>query len=325
MQAPAGSRAWFELRNGGLCVVDALLGSYAQILFSESRSVGLLLLLSTAVAPPLLAGGVAAVALSAGCVLALGFDRCGLRTGVYGYNALLVGLGSAALLRPTPVSAMLAAVAVLFSVLLTVLLRNVLDRGRNLPVLTLPFLASFYLLLGAARVLLLERAPAAAPVPWLQQWIAWPEVVLYLRSLGAVFFLPRVDTGLLFLLALVLYSRFAVLLSVVAFGVALAVLRMVDMAWDGFLPIVVGFNFILVAVALGKVWFGPGWASLGVALGGLLISALVTLGLLPVLVRVGLPLLILPFNVAVLSLLYVLQYARPDLAPRPPPPAGGQP
>ncbi len=321
--APAGQRARVPrlrrlLARGGeaaRCVVDSLLGSYAQILFSESRLVGAVLLLSTATVPALFAGGAAAVLLAAGLVLLLGFDRCGLRAGLYGYNALLLGLGSASLLRPGLPALALAAVAVLFSVLVTVMLQRVFNRGLNLPVLTLPFLASYYLLLGAARVLLLERLPAASPAPWLQAWIPWPEAVLYLRSLGAIFFMPRVDSGLLFLLALALYSRLALALSLLGFGFALGLLRLVDVAWDGILPIVVGFNFILVAVAVGRVWFPAGPTSLALALAALLVSALLTLGLLPVMVRVGLPLLILPFNITVLCLLYVMHFARPGLTP----------
>ncbi len=308
-----------QLREGLTWIADLVVHSYAQILFGSSRAVGTILLLATAVSPRAMLAGVGAIVLSAIIARVLGFDHGELRSGCFGYNALLVGLGGSVLLKATYLGAAVTVVAVLSAVLLTVLLQGALDRERHLPVLTLPFLGSFYLLLGVARVLLLERPPShvALESQAVLAMVPWSSAQLYLRSLGAIFFLPRIETGLLVMLAIAVYSRFALLLSFVAFAVALAMLRQVDMAWDGALPIVVGFNFILVAIAMGRVWLEPGWASFGYAILALLVSGLLTIGLLPVLVRVGLPLLILPFNATVLCLLYVMQRrvagARPAL------------
>lgn len=298
-----------DLRDAAAWTADIVVRSYAQILFGSSRAVGAILLLATSVRPQAMLAGIAAIILAAAFARLLGFDHGQLRTGCFGYNALLVGLGSAVVLKATLLGAAVAAAAVLSAVLLTVLLQGALDRERHLPVLTLPFLCSFYLLLGVARVLLLERPPmhAALESQMMLTWLPWSSARLYLRSLGAIFFLPRVEAGLLVMLAIAVYSRLALVLSFVAFAVALAVLRQADMAWDGALPIVVGFNFILVAIGIGRVWLSAGWASFAYAMLALMISGFLTMGLLPILVRVGLPLLILPFNATVLCLLYVMQ------------------
>ena len=56
---------------------------------------------------------------------------------------------------------------------------------------------------------------------------------------------------------------------------------------------------MLVAVALGGVWFIPSAWSYALALGGAAVCALLGLGLAPRFERLGLPLWILPFNLTV--------------------------
>lgn len=294
---------------------DALLRSYAQILFSQSAWVGVIVLLATAVSPRLMLGGLAAVLLATAIARGLGYAEDAVRDGLFGYNALLVGIGVAALLPLDAVAVGLGTVAVFATVLATAAARSVLWQSYGLPVLTVPFLVVFYLVLGAAPLLgahLIPLPPPDAPLDALLTGAARD----YLRSLGAIFFLPRTDAGALVLLALAAFSRIGVVLSLLGFGVAYCMGLPILLESTDLLAWVIGYNFILVAVALGGVWFVPGPAALGLALLGTLTSGLVSVGLLALLGPVGIPLLILPFNLTVLLVLTAMRQRVTDGRPR---------
>ena len=132
---------------------DAILRTYAQILFSRSRRVGALLLLATALAPRVAVYGLAAVTLAflVTRVFRLGDELTA--EGSFGYNALLVGLGVGALFGPTPDAHVIAVVGVVTAVFMSAALYSALGATFALPPLTLPFLFVFYLVLGSARLL----------------------------------------------------------------------------------------------------------------------------------------------------------------------------
>ncbi len=294
---------------------DAVLRSYSQILFCRSHAVGLLLMLAGVVAPGLALAGLASVLLATGMARLLNLSEDQVRSGLFGYNALLVGLGGTALLPPGPAALLLTALAVVASVFVTAALHSALGSTFNLPVLTVPFLLVFPLLMAAATTLgmtvgKLGSDPVAA-------YLGLPGPVnLFLQSLGAVFFLPRVDAGLLVLAALVVYSRVGVVLAVLGFSIS----QLLGMTLAGqpseLLPVVLGYNFILTAVALGGVWFVPSVWSFLFAGAGVAVGGLICLGLIPLLSWNGLSVLILPFNLTVLMLLYAMRQRVLDRAPK---------
>lgn len=303
-----------ELRLWG----QAVLASYAQILFSPSRLVGALLLAATALAGTTALWGLGAVMIAVAIARVLRFNVELTRVGLYSYSALLIGLGGGVLFEPTPDAFMLVTVAAVASVLVTAAVHSALGQGFNLPALTFPFLLVFYLALGAARVV-------DVPLDWLRAvddglaahlaaLPSWAQV--YLQSLGALFFLPRADVGLVVLVALVLHSRIALLLSALGFGIAVVLVDRLILLGDGTLPFVLGYNFILTAIALGGVWFVPSVSSLLVAAGGVMICGLVSIGLVPFMTIQELPLLILPFNLSIVVLLYAMRQRMVDRRPK---------
>ncbi|KPJ74941.1 MAG: hypothetical protein AMS19_14615, partial [Gemmatimonas sp. SG8_23] len=306
------------LRSRGVetlsAVRDSVLHSYSQILFSRSLPVGGGLLLATLIAPRIGLSGLSAVLLAALIALALGFTEESIRAGLFGYNALLVGLGAAVLLPPEPISIGLTVVSVIAVVIVSGAFQSALGSVFGLPSLTLPFLLVFYLLLGGAPLLGQELvytidggliADEALP----------PLMRGYLSSLGAIFFLPRIDVGLVVLAALLVYSRIGFLLSLLGYAVAVLATGLIQVQ-TGLLPLVIGYNFILVSIALGGVWFVPGPASFVLAAVGTLVSGLVSLGLIALLAPSGIPLLILPFNATVLLVLHAMRQRMQDQAPR---------
>ncbi|MBW2731540.1 MAG: urea transporter [Deltaproteobacteria bacterium] len=292
---------------------DALLRGYAQILFNRSLLVGGLLLLATMVSPRIGISGLLSILLATATAKLLELSDDLIESGLFSYNALLVGLGGSYLFEPGGRALLLLVVAVVASVFVTAALHSALGLTFNLPALTLPFLFVFYLLMAAAPALGVAFAPASAEV-WA---LGLPRpLVVFLQSLGALFFLPRIDVGALVLLALLVYSRIALLLAILGFAIAQAMgIPLVEMP-QSLMPVVLGYNFILTAIALGGVWFVPSPSSFLFAAAGVFFCGLVTIGLLPFLTWNGLPPLILPFNMTVLMLLYAMRQRVKDGRPK---------
>ncbi|MFT3767457.1 MAG: urea transporter [Minicystis sp.] len=304
-----------ETRARAAAATEAFLRVYAQILFSRSPFVGLLLLSATATVPrAFLAGAVAVLAATVTAVL-LDLDPEAIRAGDYGYGALLVGLGIGQTFTGGAEVAGLLIFAAAVSVLITAALRAWLGGAASLPVLSLPFVLTLYLAFGAAgflgaeaRIALYDSSPI---VPWLP-----PGAALFVRSLGGLFFLPRLDAGALVLAALVLHSRIAASLAASAFtivlwlagrGVALPVGATVE---------VLGYNAMFTALALGGVFFVPSTSSFILALSGAVIAVLSAVGLAGPFGRMGLPLSIVPFNLTVLVTLFALRQRIRDVRPK---------
>lgn len=296
-------------------VLDALSGSYSQIFFTESRVVGALLLASTLVVPQIFLGGLLATTVALGTAWVLKLPAELIRSGLFGYNALLVGLGGAALLPPGREALLLIVVAVVAAVLLTAAFHAALGVTFGVPALTLPFLAAFYVVLGARAQLGIDLQPLPHD-PWIGAMTLPEPVTGYLQSLGAIFFLPRIDAGLVVLVALVVFSRIGWVLSVLGFALAYLLVDALAVLPGGVLPWVVGYNFMLVSVAIGGVWFVASPAAMLLATAAVLVCAMLTVGLLPYLALGGMPLLILPFNLTVMLVLYAMRQRVRDGAPK---------
>ena len=71
-------------------VLGAVLGAYAQVVFSHREAVGAVLLVATMVRPTVGLWGLAGTLLATGIGLLIGLDRERLRRGSWGFNALLI-------------------------------------------------------------------------------------------------------------------------------------------------------------------------------------------------------------------------------------------
>lgn len=289
---------------------ESFLRVYAQIVFSRSPAVGLLLLLATAVAPRALVAGAVAVLVATATAILLDLDPEAIRAGDYQYSALLVGLGVGQTYTGGAGVALLLVFAAAISVLVTAALRAWLG-SLGLPVMSIPFVIALTLVLGATGVFGAElRTPShdtsalAASLP--------SGLVLFTRSLGGLFYLPRLDAGAFVLAALVLHSRIAASLAASAFTVVLWLSPRVT----GVPVEALGINAMLAAMALGGVYFVPSTSSFVLALAGATSAVVGAVGLAPAFANVGIPLSILPFNVAVLVMLFALRQRVRDVRPK---------
>jgi len=296
--------------------IDMVLHSYSAVLFARSRWMGLLLLLATLVVPSVGLVGLGGVVLANGICLALALDRASVRSGLLGYNALLVFLAIGAFLEHSPVVLLVALAAGLLTVLMHVALTGALRSHFGLPVLSLPFVLVTWVVLAAVphlKGVALVSHPPAVHLP------ALPGPLMldgFFRSLGAIFFQPHWASGVLVLVALGRWSRIAVVHAMVGFGVAWAADAWLLHFPPNFFHVYAGFNVVLTAVALGGVFFVPGPDASLLSVGGSLVAALVTVGSLSILAPLGLPVLALPFNLVALLTLYALRQRSASSRPR---------
>ncbi len=289
---------WTSIRSLLLC--------YAQVLFSGSVWVGLILAVATLAAPSAAAMGALCAASALLCSWLLQLEPEERHSGGYGYNALLCGLG----IGHSCAGVSAVALAVLcgaLCALLTAALRASLGR-LTLPLLSIPFILVYHMVLAIV-------GPAGIAAPPVTDVVISDGPAL-LRGLGALFFLPRAEVGALVLLALLVHSRIAAVLAVAGFVVAYAL----GVGFLGLAPetlvLIVSYNAAFAAVALGGVWFVPSASSWLLAMAASALSTFLCAGLLPVHQRLGVPLMVVPFNATILLILLAMRQRVRDSHPK---------
>lgn len=268
--------------------LSPLLRAHSQVLFSRSPWVGGLLVLATLLEPRVGIAGLVAGAVAWGSARLLQLSPVAIREGVYGYNAVLVGLAAGSMVdRPAPLLVLttLGAVSAVFATAALQSVRTVL------PPLTLPFLAGLWFLS------LVTGAPLSAGEG--------------LGQLGALFFVPTWQAGLLVAAAMVAWSRQGTVLALVGLAVAEA------LAWvlGPPVPAMLRVDLMLVGMAVG-VWFVPSRSTLVLAAVGAGLGGLLAYGLDPLFLRLGLPASVLPFNLATWTILLALRMRMVDAHPK---------
>ncbi|MBT7310931.1 urea transporter, partial [bacterium] len=307
---------------------DSVVYSYSEIFFARNRLVGLLILLATMIRPAFNGGpgllhgfllgltGLASILLANAIALSLNLHRDTVREGFLGYNALLVGLAIPAMFEFTAVMPIVLIMSIVAVVFLTAALRNAFGYQFNLPVLSVPFLLVTYLAIAASPVFdTLQRnydwIIDADQVLWLPDMIEY-----YLRSLGAIFFVPNVVSGLLIFIGILIFSRYAILLSWLGYFMSWILMEHLFNLPHSDIYHYVAFNFMLTGIAIGGIWFVPQFASMVLTFASILITGAVLAGSVALLEPFGLPVLILPFNVTMFLVLYAMRQRTKDTEPK---------
>jgi urea transporter len=291
------------------------LRAYAQVLLSRSCLTGAVILAATLLAPQAALLGLSAVLVSSLVARAWKLERGAVAEGMYGYNALLVGLGIGHTVTSLAVALPLVVVAAAITVVVTAAVKSWLGRTTHLPVLSLPFLIVFGLLCTSISQPRLEP-PILAMDPGTFAMLLPPFASTFLRNLGSIFFLPSVEAGAFVVVALLIHSRIASALALLAFALVQALGAAFPAALDAHTLSVIACNGMLAAVAVGGVWFVPSLAATAWAVGAVLLCAFLTLGIVAPLARLGTGPLFVPFNLAALCVLLAARERTRDLAPK---------
>ena len=200
--------------------MQSITNSYTQIFFAKNRVMGILIILVTMFDLHAGISGLVAVLTANIAAYLIGFNRQQITNGLYGFNALLVGLGLGVYFQPNLSFFIILIFIALLTLLLTVTLEGVLYK-YGLPYLSLPFLIAIWVITLSSRQIthleLSERgiytlnemyALGGLPMLRLYEWfnaLDWAlPVKIYFRSLGAIFFQYHLFAGLLIAIGLII-------------------------------------------------------------------------------------------------------------------------
>ncbi|MEW6679708.1 MAG: urea transporter [bacterium] len=285
-------------------MVDAFIKSYSQIFFSESRLLGLFVLITTFINPSsginALVGGLC----SNISATLLGYNRQEIKAGLYGFNGILLGMALS--LYSGIGSIHLFFLILLFSILTTLgtaALSGFL-RPYSLPAMSMPFVVLTWVVILTSP----ETTRGISVVYPLNIWEIGHIFKTFLKNIGLIVFSPNEISGLLILTGLFFYSRVLVVITSLSFLASLIFTA-------SFLhpPVFYlflednGFNAILTAIALSAVFFVPNLKSLSLGIIGAIFSIIIGTALSQILYLHKIPVLSAPFNLVTLLVLYAIQ------------------
>ena len=284
-----------------------ILRSYSAVLFNSSFAGGGALLLLTFLNPNLGVGGLVAVISAYLFARLIGFKREFLRLDYYIYNPLLVGLSLGYLFKVSLLSLLFFSVAGIMTFLLTYALASIFSYYLKLPVLSVPFVIGSSLLYLASVKFSNLFAVNLYPHPFLSFPLHLPHPLEgYLKSLGAIFFVPSVTGGSVIFLVLLMISRILLFLSLLGyFSGTLFQALLTGSTYHAFAD-TSAFNYILTSMAVGGVFLIPSLRSYKFAFLSSLIAVPLSAGAKVFWESYGLPVFAIPFNLSTHMLLYVL-------------------
>ena len=211
-------------------ILNSILNSYSQVFFSTSKLLAGLLVLISFFDYGAGIGGLVAILVANLLAWSLGYNRYFLVSGIYGFNALLVGLGIGLFYQPSPELFLLVGVAAVTCFFLTVVFQGVLGK-YGLPFLSVPFLLTVWIVAlsrgDLSALHLSERGiftynelyalggrTFVSLYDFLEASISSSFLKIYFHSLGAIFFQTHLLAGIiiaadcLFIHASLLFCRF---------------------------------------------------------------------------------------------------------------------
>lgn len=184
------------------------------------------------------------------------------------YNVFLSALAVAWITRgsdlPAPAIWGMLAIVTVYTLLLSAALWHWFPLRAGLPPLSVAFVVVFGTLLtffphwAAGTTLLDMGLPAEPALPFV--------LTAFLRSMGTILFLPNVWAGLAVTLAILLWSRVAMINAIAGYAGGILIVKLLEACGLHWLGWFAGHNYLLAGMALGAVYFVPSWSSLALAL-----------------------------------------------------------
>jgi urea transporter/murein DD-endopeptidase MepM/ murein hydrolase activator NlpD len=285
---------------------QVLLQSYGSLIFSTHWAPSLLIFMTTFIHPKLGLAGLLGNAMANAAAMWIHAHPDRIRSGIFGVNGFLVGLALGISFGITPLTILGIIIAALLATVVTQTLATILYQNE-LSAMSLPFMLVVLPLLiaipKAYSVLFFAPPPIFSSLDrWLFERIPL-ELFQFIQMFGNILFQENLLSGVLVLLAILSYSRIAVLYAL----------------WSGLLGLLLhtfvlggngqfyGLNYVLTGLALGGFFLVSNrhsffYTSLAVITSGLLERALGVV--FQNIATHPIPTLVLPFNLTALLFLY---------------------
>lgn len=266
------------MKNEIRVFIDSLLYSYSSIFFTQNKLFGFVLLCITMLYPLQGICGLFCCMLVNAISFSLSLNRAKICSGLYGFNAIMVGLALGAIY---PYSESL--VVMIFALSLLVLMLTVLLEGffrkYNLPFLAFPFLFCLWivlllsqqlnegvsadcLLFSSAYYLSIGDFSVSTWIEKLNQIDLPVGIDLFLKSIGILFFQSDRLSGLLISFALLCVSRLSFCYAFFFFLSGYFCYDFFEIELFHIPYIFFGFNFIFTAIAVGCCYIVPSVSSI---------------------------------------------------------------
>jgi urea transporter len=300
--------------------LNAALNSYAILFFSQNKILGVLLLVVSMFNLNAGFSGLICVSCSLILVNVLKFDRENIKSGLYSFNSLLLGIGFGTFFNFNLSFWFWLSAACLLCVVLSVNLTSFLSKYA-LPTLSIPFIITFWVVLIAASAYpgmglmqksssLLFELNTDAPSHFTKLCHFFDHLkipayaLLFFRSVSAVLFQNSVLAGILISIGVFIHSRIAFSLLLTGFITACLVNNINGTYPDGISNYYLGANFMMISCAIGGFFLIPSWRSYCWAIVVVPFAFLVLNGLSRVVGMYNLPVFSMPFCLAGIGLLY---------------------
>ncbi len=305
------AKGWNGLveKNWFIRFIDILLRGAGQVFFQNNPITGLLFYVGifwgAAQAGMIQVGIGSVVALVAATLTAmfLRVDEKALRSGLYGYNAALVGAAIPTFLAPTT---MMWVYLVLGGVISTVVMLAIAKMFKtwNVAPLTFPFvLTTWFLVLGAyafGNITIASMGPPAIPQALSQSAgnfaFSWKNMFLgFANGVSQVYLIKYWITGIIFIIAIAVNSRWSAFFG--ALGAVLSWFTAIALGADpgSVTAGLFGFSAVLTGIAVGSIFNKPSWAVTIYTLIAIIFTTVVQGALDIFLAPVGIPTFTAPF------------------------------
>nr|WP_199157099.1 urea transporter [Pedobacter sp. ASV2] len=297
--------------------LNAALNSYAILFFSQNKIFGALLLLVSLFNLSAGIAGLICLVISLLVVSILGFDKEEIKTGIYSFNSILLGIGFGSFFNFNYAFWFWLISACLLCIVLSVNLTAWL-RKYSLPALSIPFVFTFWIVLlainGYAGMGMMQKSSyvvfelstnGSTQIGKLAANINLPYyLALFFKSISAVLFQNNVLAGIIISIGFFIHSRIGFSLVLIGFVAACLINQLTGIYPEGISNYHLGANFMMASCAIGGFFLIPSFRSYLWAIVAIPFTFLLVNGLSRFMEVHYLPIFSLPFSLITIGLLY---------------------
>jgi urea transporter/murein DD-endopeptidase MepM/ murein hydrolase activator NlpD len=302
--------------------LKATYNSYGQIFFSKRTWFAVTMLILSVLDVRVGLGGLLAVIITNLLSHLLGFSKEKIATGVYGFNAVFMGMSLLFKFYSNSSFLLFYIFGVVLSFLLTVWLETVLSKNK-LPVLTLPFVITSFVIdlsfRSFANIELITPFDRFTVLLAKQMSVPWYDLVhsldntqlpqfifYYLKTLASIFFTDSILVGILIAVALLIHSRIKSTVAFLGFLFAFLISKIVGFDLQQLTTNLAGTNFIFWGMAIGSFFIIPNIYSYLLVAGLTPVLFLLYASIEKLIAGTGLISYTLSFSILAILLIYVL-------------------
>lgn len=312
-----------QIQSIGELHLNGTINSYAQIFFSQDRWYAVILLTVSMLDYRLGLGGLTAVVLTNLMAHLLGFSKEKIRTGLYGFNAVFIGISMVYNFHVNPALFVLFFFSVILGFMLTIWFETLLSKYK-VPILTLPFVftlfvvdLSFKTFTHIQPILPFDRFTIVLAeqmkVPWYNAVHFFdnteiPQMLyFYLKTMASIFFTDSILVGVIVVIALLFHSRIKSTVAFLGFFFAFVTSKMMGVDIQQLTQNLAGVNYIFWGMAIGCFFIIPNAYSYLLVVGLTPVLFLFYTGIENLILNMGLSSYTLSFSLLSILLLFILR------------------